>query len=90
MGMQSFGRGVKASYNLGKRSTFTGFFVSNDDRKGERFLVAKGIGYQLRYYKQNKIAVEYGESNNNATGVFSRVANTRAGINFLNGAAFCI
>lgn len=83
MGMQSFGRGVKASYNLGKRSTFTGFFVSNDDRKGERFLVAKGASYQLRYYKQNKVAVEYGESNNTATGVFSRVVNTRAGINFL-------
>ncbi|TAE87744.1 MAG: hypothetical protein EAY81_03745 [Bacteroidetes bacterium] len=83
MGMQSFGRGIKASYNFGKRSSIGGFLVSNEDRKGERFLVAKGVSYQLRYYKQNKIAVEYGESNNTATGVFSRVANARGGINFL-------
>lgn len=83
MGMQSFGRGVKAGYNLGKRSSLNGFLVSNQDRNGERFLVAKGIGYQLRYYKQNKIGVDYGESNNTTTGVFTRVVNARAGINFL-------
>lgn len=83
LGMQSFGKGIKAGYNMGKRNSINAFLVNNSDRNGERYLVAKGVSYQLRYFKQNKIGVEYGESENTITGVTSKVLNLKGGINFL-------
>lgn len=90
MGMQSFGKGVKAGYALSDRNFVSAFYVSNNDRNGNTYLTAKGASYQLRYYKQNKVLIEYGESDNAATGVFTRVLNTRTGINFLRTQTFNI
>lgn len=83
MGLQSFGKGIKAAYQVNRKLLVGGYYVVNNNRFGEQFLASKGTSLQYTYYKQNKFTAEYGESTNEATGLFTRVLNTRTGINFL-------
>lgn len=83
MGLQSFGRGVKAGYQVHKRVLVNAFYTTNNDRFGKTFLTAKGASAHIKYYKQNKLILEYGESDNKNTNVFTRVLNTRTSLNFL-------
>lgn len=83
MGLQSFGKGVKAGYQVTKRANIGGYYVVNDNRLGQQYLASKGAVLQFNYYKQNKLVAEYGETNNDAIGVNTKVFNVRTGLNFL-------
>lgn len=83
MGLQSFGKGIKGGYVINDRVQVNAFYTTNTNRLGEHFLDARGGNVQVRFYKQNKILVEYGESENTANKTFTQVLNTRFGFNFL-------
>lgn len=83
MGLQSFGKGAKAGFQISKRVLVNAFYTTNNDRFGNYFLQARGASAYIQYFKQNKFILEYGEADNNATGVLTRVLNTRTGFSFL-------
>lgn len=83
MGLQSFGKGVKGGYVINDRIQVNAFYTTNKNRFGERFLEARGGNVQVRFYKQNKVLVEYGESENSTNKTFTQVLNTRFGFSFL-------
>lgn len=83
MGVQTFGRGVKAAYNLTRKHTIGGFYVTNSNQRMKNFLTAKGVSYQFAYLRNNRVLIEYAEADNEATGFYTRSLNLRSGINFL-------
>lgn len=90
MGLQSFGKGAKVGLQVSKRVLVNAFYTTNNDRFGNYFLQARGASAHIQYFKQNKLVVEYGESDNNATGVLTRVLNTRTGFSFFRTQTFTV
>jgi hypothetical protein len=90
MGLQSFGKGAKVGVQLNKRVLVNAFYTASSDRFGDYFLHSKGASAHVQYFKQNKLIVEYGESDNKASGVLTRVLNTRTGISFFRTQTFTI
>jgi hypothetical protein len=82
IGLQSFGRGLKGTYNINSRNAVNSFYVVNQDRKGTVILNSYGIGHSFKYYKNNLIHLEYGKADNKLNGTASTVLNTRITYSF--------
>lgn len=83
IGLQSFGRGIKGSYNINSRNAINSFYVINQDRNGTVILSSYGVGHSLKYYKNNLIHLEYGNADNKFNGTISTVLNARITYSFL-------
>ena len=82
MGLQSFGRGLKSDYFLSPKQKIGAFYINNTGVPGSTSTYAYGINYELRYFKQNTLNLDYGRSENSYTKTITDAYNSRAGFNF--------
>ncbi|MEI6594667.1 MAG: hypothetical protein WCO28_03825 [Bacteroidota bacterium] len=83
MGLQSFGRGLKSDYYLTPKQKIGAFYINNTGVEGSNNTYAYGINYELRYFKQNTLNIDYGRSENSYTKTVTDAYNSRAGFSIL-------
>jgi hypothetical protein len=82
MGIQSFGRGVRSTYNIDKQNkhAVTGYYITKEDRFNRTILQSHGLAYDVKYYKQNKARLEAAQSTNFILGTKTNALNGRVGV----------
>lgn len=77
MGIQSFGRGLKSDYYVTRNQRIGAFYVNNTGLAGSSNAYAFGANYQVKYYKQNSVTLEYGRSENSYAKTVTDAYNAR-------------
>jgi len=83
MGLQSFGRGLKSDYFFTPKQKIGAFYINNTNVPGSNNTYAYGVSYELRYFKQNTLNLDYGRSENSYTKTITDAYSLRSGLNFL-------
>jgi len=81
MGIQSFGRGLKSDYFVTRNQKIGAFYINNNGIPGSNNAYAYGLNYELKYYKQNSLMLEYGRSENSYTKTITDAYNAKTGFN---------
>jgi hypothetical protein len=83
MGIQGFGRGIKSDYYINRKNKVGAFYINNSGLPGAASGMSYGLQYELQYYKNNRVGLEYGRSQNSFNKTTTDAFNTRFGFNFL-------
>lgn len=83
IGIRTFGRGIKGSYNINNQHRVNGFYLKNPGLFSTSFVTSYGLGYEYTFKSgRRKFSTSYTRFENSIRQINSDLVNVRTGFGF--------